>query len=154
AGTSRLTNPGAGVTAPYLAVPQRDEPFWQARTKEYVERLKKDKKLDERVKEMGPVWEEALKRRIAEAKNAVDIEKAAVEDAKKRKDTDAQKGAEAQLAKFEGNAKRWQGQLDKKDFGELRQRWERDGAYASDAFRLLHNPELCLKCHSIGNREV
>ncbi len=153
-GTSRLTNPGAGVTAPYLAVPQRDEPFWHARTTEYVERLKKDKKLDERVKEMAPVWEETLKKRIADAKTAIDIQKAAVEDARKRKDADAQKGAEAQLAKLEGDVKKWQGQLDKKDFGELRQRWEADGAYASDAFRLLHNPELCLKCHSIGNREV
>jgi mono/diheme cytochrome c family protein len=153
-GTSRLTNPGAGVTAPFLALPQRDEQFWRARTAEYVARLKKDNKLDGRAKEMGPLWEEALKKRVADAKVAVDVAKATVEDAKKRKDADAQKSAETQLATLEANVKKWQGQLDKKDFAELRQRWEAEGAYASDAYRLLHNTELCLKCHSIGGREV
>jgi mono/diheme cytochrome c family protein len=153
-GTSRLTNPGAGVTAPFLTVPQRDEPFWRARTAEYVARLKKENKLEGRVKEMAPVWEETLKKRIDRAKAGAEAAKATAEEAKKRKDADQQKSAEAQQAALEADAKKWQGQLDKKDFAELRQHWETDGAYASDAYRLLHNGELCLKCHGIGSREV
>ncbi len=65
-GVSRLTNPGAGVTSEYVNVAEREDHYWRMRTAEYVRRLTADKKYDERIKEMEPVWQDALKRRIAE----------------------------------------------------------------------------------------
>jgi mono/diheme cytochrome c family protein len=145
---SRQTNSGAGVTAEYVHVPQRDDEYWRARTAEYVARLKKDKKFDDRVKQMEPVWLDTLKREIAEADAGLDAAKQAVKDAKKDEE---KKLLEKEVADREANIKKWKEELEKKDYGRFRKQWEETGAYASDAYRLLSDRNLCLQCHSIGN---
>jgi nitrate reductase cytochrome c-type subunit len=145
---SRLTNPGSGVTSEYVDVHQHDEAYWQARTHEYIQRLKGDKKYDERVKQMESVWQDALKRQIAEAEAGLDAAKQTVKDApegeprkQKQQDVDAR----------EANIKKWKEERDKKNYDRLRQRWDARGAYASDAYRLLTDRNLCLQCHSVGD---
>jgi mono/diheme cytochrome c family protein len=147
-GVSRLKNPGAGVSAEFVKIPEREEHYWRTRTAEYVQRLKDAKKYDERVKEMEPVWHDALKRRIAEAEASLDAAKQAVQDVKGE---EAKKQKQQDLDALQARIKTWKGELDKKDYGRLRKEWEETGAYASDAFKLLADRNLCLQCHNIGD---
>ncbi len=41
--------------------------------------------------------------------------------------------------------------MDKKNYGRLRKEWEEIGAYASDAYKLLTDRQLCLQCHDVGD---
>ena len=147
-GVSRLTNAGAGVTAEYVDVHQRDEQYWQARTAEYIKRLKSEKKYDERVKQMEPVWQDALKRQIAEAEAGLDALKQAVKDAP---EGEPRKQKQADVEAREANLKKWKDELEKKDYSRLRKQWEESGAYAADAYRLVTDRNLCLQCHSVGD---
>jgi mono/diheme cytochrome c family protein len=147
-GVSRLTNPGAGVSAEYVDVHQRDEQYWQARTAEYIKRLKAEKKYDERVKQMEPVWQDALKRQVAEAEAGLDALKQAAKDAP---EGEARKQKQADVDAREANLKKWKDELEKKDYGRLRKQWEETGAYAADAYRLVTDRNLCLQCHSVGD---
>lgn len=144
-GVSRLTNPGAGVNAEFVNVPQREDIYWRTRTAEYVQRLKKENKYDERLKEMGPVWQDALKRRIAEAEARLDAAKQAVKDAKVDQ---VRLQKEKDLKELEARIKTWKSDRGKE---QLRKEWEEQGAYASDAFKLLTDRNLCLQCHNIGD---
>jgi cbb3-type cytochrome oxidase cytochrome c subunit len=150
-GVSRLTNPGAGVTPEYVDVHQRDELYWRARTADYIKRLKDEKKFDDKLKEMQPLWQDVLKRRIAEAESGLEAAKQAVKDAK---GDEARKQKQKELDTLEANLKSWKAELDKKDSPQLRKQWEQTGAYAIDAYRLVTDSELCLKCHSVGDVET
>src|SRR5262249_44057386 len=110
AGTSRLDNPGAGVTAQYLTVDQKEPDFWERKTQQYVGRLSKEE-LEARVKEMAPAWEQELRRRIAAAEAGLDAARQAVKDAK---DADLRKQREKELADREKSVKDWKEKLDKK----------------------------------------
>jgi cytochrome c2 len=142
---SRLTNPGAGVSAEFVRVPEREDNYWRTRTAEYVQRLKNEKKYDERIKEMEPIWQDALKRRIAEAEAGLDAAKQAVKDAKS---DEAKKQKQADLDALEARIKTWKSDRGKE---ELRKEWEKTGAYASDAYKILTDRNLCLQCHNIGD---
>ncbi|MGH7226366.1 MAG: cell envelope integrity protein TolA, partial [Gemmataceae bacterium] len=116
---SRLTNPGAGVNAAFVNVPEREDTYWRTRTAEYVQRLKKQpKQYQERIKEMEPIWQNALKRRIAEADVRLDAIKQAVKDTKvdqvkQQKDKD--------LKALEKRIKTWKSDRGKE---QLRKEWE------------------------------
>jgi mono/diheme cytochrome c family protein len=146
-GVSRLTNPGAGVSAEYLTVHQRDEPYWRHKTGEYVKRLKDAKQFDDRVKEMEPLWQDALKRQIAEAEAGLEAMKQAIKDAQ----GEEKKQKEADQSHREATIKKWKEELDKKDYSRLRKQWEEEGAYAADAYRLVTDRNLCLQCHNVGD---
>jgi mono/diheme cytochrome c family protein/cbb3-type cytochrome oxidase cytochrome c subunit len=148
---SRLTNPGAGVSAQYVTVEQREPSYWKERTKGYVEGLKKDKVLEDRIKEMRPVWEVYLKRQVADAEAGLDAAKQAAKDTP---EGEVRKQKEKELADREANIKKWKEQLDKKDYADLQKQWEADEAYAVDAFRSMMNRDLCMKCHSVGSVEI
>jgi mono/diheme cytochrome c family protein len=150
-GVSRLTNAGAGVSSEYVDVHQRDEQYWRARTAEYIKRLKDQKKYDERVKEMEPVWQDALKRRIAEAEAGLDAAEQAVKDAK---EGEPRKAKQQDLDARKANIKAWKDELEMKDYGRLKKQWEETGAYASDAYRLLTDRNLCLQCHDVGDAKA
>jgi hypothetical protein len=143
-GASRLGNPGAGVTAQYLSVAQKDAGFWRQANAEYITRLKKANKFDSRLAAMPPVWEAYLQRRIAEAKVGLEAAEAAVKDLK---DDDPRKKAVKQR---KADIERWEKQVKDKDFADLKKAWEEENAYPTDIYRMLSNRDLCLNCHSIG----
>jgi mono/diheme cytochrome c family protein len=147
-GVSRQTNPGAGVSAEFVSLPEREEIYWRTRTAEYVKRLKEQKKYDERIKEMEPVWQDALKRRIADAEAGLS---ATEEIVKQTKDAELKKQKQQDLDTLKERIKTWKGELDKKDYSRLRKEWEETGAYASDAYKLLTDRNLCLQCHNVGD---
>lgn len=147
-GVSRQTNPGAGVSSEYVSVLEREEIYWKTRTAEYVQRLKEQKKYDERIKEMEPVWQDALKRRIADTEAGLS---AAEEIVKQTKDAELKKQKQQDLDTLKERIKTWKGELDKKDYSRLRKEWEGTGAYASDAYKLLTDRNLCLQCHNVGD---
>ncbi len=147
-GVSRQTNPGAGVSTEYVNLPEREEIYWRTRTAEYVKRLKEQKKYDERVKEMEPVWQDALKRRIADAEAGLS---ATEEIVKQTKDAELKKQKQQDLDTLKERIKTWKGELEKKDYNRLRKEWEETGAYASDAYKLLTDRNLCLQCHNVGD---
>jgi hypothetical protein len=167
-GVSRLTNPGSGVSAEYVDVHQRDEQYWRARTAEYIKRLndpeqikqrKGAKNFDEHVKEMEPVWHDALKRRIAEAEAGLEAAEKAVKDAaeqavKDAKKDELRKAKQQDLDTRKANIKAWKNELEKKDYGRLQKAWEAKGAYASDAYRLLTVSTPCLQCHDVGDSKA
>ncbi len=144
-GVSRLTNPGAGVSAEYVNVPEREDLYWRNRTAEYIQRLKEQKKYDERIKEMEPVWQDALKRRIAEAEAGLP---AAEEAVKQTQGEEAKKQKQADLDALKERIKTWKSDKGK---DQLRKEWEETGAYASDAYKLLTDRNLCLQCHNVGD---
>jgi cbb3-type cytochrome oxidase cytochrome c subunit/exonuclease VII large subunit len=142
---SRLTNPGAGVRSEYVNVPEREEIYWRTRTAEYVQRLKEQKKYEQRVQEMEPIWQDTLRRRIAEAEASLP---AAEEAVKQAKDADAKKQKQADLDVLKERIKFWKSDRGKE---QLRKEWEETGAYATDAYKLLTDRNLCLQCHNVGD---
>ncbi|MGH7227562.1 MAG: hypothetical protein ACRELF_30490, partial [Gemmataceae bacterium] len=147
-GVSRRTNPGAGVSSEYVSVLEREDNYWRTRTAEYVKRLKANKKYDERIKEMEPVWQDALKRRIAEVEAGLSAAEEAVRQAK---GDEAKKQKQQDLDALKERVKTWKDELDKKNYDRLRKEWEETGAYASDAYKLLTDRQLCLQCHDVGD---
>ena len=148
----RRTNPGIGLTGPYLTVPARDDAYLIARTREYVERLKRTNTYDGRVKAMQPIWARILKDRAAEANAKVVGFKAMVDQLKRK--NESSETAEKNLAAAEQEAVRIRQQLDAGDFTELQRQWETREAYIVDAFKLTANPNLCTKCHQVGTIPV
>jgi cbb3-type cytochrome oxidase cytochrome c subunit len=144
-GVSRLKNPGAGVSAEFVNVQEREDHYWRVRTAEYIQRLKDAKKYDDRIKEMEPVWQDALKRRIAEAEASLDAAKQAVKDAK---GDEAKKQKQQDLDALEARIKTWKSDKGKE---QLRKEWGETGAYGSDAYKLLTDRNLCLQCHDVGD---
>jgi hypothetical protein len=149
-GAARLNNPGAGVTAQYVTVDQKEPEFWQHKTRQYLQRLSKEQR-EARVQEMTPAWEQELQRRIADAQTNLEAARQAAKDAK---DEALRKQKEKEQADLEAAIKGWREQLVKKNFKDLQTEWERDQAYATDAIRAMANKNLCMQCHSIGRMEI
>lgn len=148
----RKNNPGIGLTGPYMTVPERDDSLLLARTREYVERLKKAGAFDGRVKEMQPIWAQILKNRAAEMDGKVKAAKAIVDDLKKK--GQATEIPEKMLAEVEAEARKARQQADTGDVKDLQKQWETKEAYVVDAFKLVTNPNLCTKCHQVGTMPV
>src|SRR6185312_6999404 len=142
---SRLTNPGADVSSEFVNVPQREDNYWKTRTSEYVQRLKEKNQYDARIKEMEPIWQATLKRRVAEAEAGLDAAKQAVKDAK---DAQVKEQKEKDLKELESRIATWKSDRGKE---QLSKEWEEKGAYASDGYKLLTDRNLCLNCHNIGD---
>jgi len=148
----KITNPGIGLTYPYLNVPEKDEAYIQRKTREYVERLKKAGKYDAEVKELQPVWAQASRDLIAAAEGRLKSANLSLEDAKKKNEAVdvAQKAVDA----ADAEVKKLKQALDAGDFKDLQKQWETKEAYIADAYRLVANGNLCQSCHSIGSVEA
>src|SRR5262249_47325152 len=146
AAVDRLSNPGLGLEYPYLTIPQREESYLAEANREYVARLKKDKKAyEQRKKELEPILAETLQHRLNEAKAALKV----AEERLKDKDTkeDEKAGLEKSRDEAKNRVQKLEAQVNKKDFKALLDEWEQKNAYANDAFRLVKNDQLCLTCH-------
>jgi cbb3-type cytochrome oxidase cytochrome c subunit len=123
AAVSRMTNPGAGITFPYVQVEQREADYWKDRAEGYARQPQRQKAL---IKD--------LQGRLAK----VDAKKAAAEaeDLKKRI-----QAAEARLKVMEA--------LLGKETPAPKEAKYKD-AYSRHAFSLLQDRNLCLQCHNIG----
>jgi mono/diheme cytochrome c family protein len=149
AASSKLSNPGIGVTYPYLAVPEREDSYLTAKTSEYDARLKKANVLDARVKDLDPVWAKMTNDRLADAQVRLKRAKDAVEEAKKG--GQPTETADKQVAAINAEIKVLQQAADTNDFKALRAEWEQKQAYITDAFKLVANDQLCLQCHQLGS---
>jgi mono/diheme cytochrome c family protein len=109
AAASRTTNPGAGITYPYVAIEQREQEHW--------------KRLNDQYAKQVASWLEKTKKDLADAEK---------QSSQKKGDKDL----EARIADLKASINR---------------RSQSKDIYAKDAFMVLTNPELCLKCHQIGN---
>jgi mono/diheme cytochrome c family protein/nitrate reductase cytochrome c-type subunit len=148
AGTSRQQNPGAGVSAEYLTVAQKDEDYWRHKTADYVARLKKDKKqYDARLEMLRPLWQDYLRRQHAEAEASLDAARQMVKDSPKETKEQKQRALDA----LEGYVKKLKKEVDDKDTSRLQNEWETRGAYAVDGYRLLTDRNYCIQCHDVGN---
>jgi cytochrome c2 len=151
AAVDHANNQGIGLHYPYLKIAQRDEGFWDEQARHYLDRLKQRKLVDERAAKMRPLWDRVLQERVValndELKDA-DKAVAAAKDAEaKKKATKDRDELKAQLQKLTAQQKQKDGDFIK----QLRGQWEKDGAYAADAYRLLVNADICLKCHQVGS---
>jgi mono/diheme cytochrome c family protein len=149
ASVSRTTNPGAGITYPYLAIDQREEEHWKRLTGQYFARLK-DADVKARAGQLKPTWAARAKKELADAEAALPGLKKSEAEAKEKKlgdlatRTQTVKDTEARIAKLKEN-------IAKGDFSDQQRRWQNEEIYAQDSFKLLTNRDLCLQCHNVGN---
>jgi mono/diheme cytochrome c family protein len=144
----KISNPGIGLTYPYLTVPERNEDYWLERSRQYVERLGPDK-LKQRAEQLKPLWEEALKDQLTELERKLSAAKDLVE---KTKAADEKKTAEANRDAVQKEYDALKKQVDAKDVAELEKKWAKQGVYLADAYRLLANSgSPCLECHQAGD---
>src|SRR5207302_8201160 len=122
----RRTNPGTALTGPYLTVPERDESYLAAKSREYIDRLKKAGAYEGRLKEMPPVWAQALKDKAAAADAKVKGAQAIVDELKKK--MQPSEPAEKTLEAAREEAKKAHQQLEANDFKEMQEQWERKDA--------------------------
>lgn len=154
AAVDKTENPGVVLTYPYLAIPQRDEGFMQAQSTSYSGRMKPDERK-QRIDQLKPIWEKQLagqsadlEARIAETKKSIDKtqedEKKETDPIKKESLKKSREDVEKRLASLQAEL----GEL--KNFVAQPRAWEKDRSYFTDAYRLLTNKDLCLKCHQVG----
>jgi mono/diheme cytochrome c family protein len=166
AASAKVTNPGIGLTYPYVAVPEKDDDYLARRTREYTAALKKDKgQYERRLKEMSTLWREELESQIAAAKllvKAAEVELKQKQDAaKKEEDEDKKKILEDDAAAAKKNLEAMEKRLAalrdglaKLDFAGQRARWEAGETFVFDGFKLLTDKNFCLKCHQIGRLQA
>jgi hypothetical protein len=164
AATDRLSNPGIGLTSPYVLFPQREEKYWRDKTREYMARLKPEL-IDARRKELEPLWKLAKQDELADLNLKIEATKKSIEDADKAlkaAGSDEAKKTAAQLAK--DNAAQDLKSLEERaaaakaviggDFGLLEREWKDTGMYFTDGYRVLAQNNFCSKCHNIGDLKI
>ena len=145
----KLGNPGAGLTTPYLTIPEAETRYWRDMNNQYLERLKAvggadGKGLDERAKALLTQLEAGVKLRLETVKAAA---MTAQGDDKAKKEQEA-KDLQATIDK-------WDKEIKDGSYADLTGQWKSGDAYAADAYRLIAaNPNLCTKCHSIGSLKI
>ncbi len=125
AAADKTSNPGIGLTYPYLEVPERQETYWQQRNKEYVELLASENKLQGRAE----AYVKSAEDRLKEAQGA-------------------------DKTTLEAEIKKVKAALDEKDAAKQRAMLGQTDLYWSDAYKLLTltgNNAICQKCHAIGS---
>lgn len=156
AAVDKESNPGVTVNYPYMAVPQRDEGFWQTHAAGYTARLKDLKLDDKRIDELKPIWERLLNEQIlnrkAEVEKAEQTLKTGKDEATKKAAQTALDASKESLAKLDADAKSKDGKGG--FFQEQMQSWESLESYAGDAYRLVANNSICLTCHSVGRLKI
>jgi mono/diheme cytochrome c family protein len=136
AAASRLGNPGAGVTYPYVAIDQREADYWKHASGEYQTRLenagtetarleKEQADVQKRLANPSSRTKEADTKRLADLKTLIASSK------------ELAKLAKAQLAEKPPKASKIATDL-----------------YSRQAYKLLTNKDLCLKCHEIGHIKI
>lgn len=147
AAVDKVSNPGVSVNYPYVAVPQRENDFWETKAREYVASMG-EQKAQERLKAMQPTWEQILKEEIAQKERLVRVSEDAVKTAKVEND---KKENQRVLDIARKSLDESKARLEKKDFKALDQQYLTRDAYAADAWRLLTNyNNPCLGCHQVG----
>jgi cytochrome c2 len=154
AAVDRLRNPGIGLTAPYAAIPEQNEDYLTRQSERYAQKLG-PAQLDQRADKQGltQTWDRLLQEQVAELQQAVQAADKQVADAKGDDKKDAEKRRDAlreQLNKLSAYGK----QKDNAYVQERKKDWREHEAYATDAYRLLANANLCLKCHQVGTIEA
>jgi mono/diheme cytochrome c family protein len=153
AAVDKTTNPGVKLDYPYIAVKEREEDYLAKQSQAYVARLK-EPQIKERMEKIQPVWDRMLDEQMADV-----TEKLAVaEKALKAAEGDEKKTAEARRNELRKQLDDLQAQARQKNkdgsfYKAQRKEWEKN-AYAIDAYRLLGNYNLCLKCHPVGRLDV
>jgi mono/diheme cytochrome c family protein len=131
AAVSKMENPAAGITFPYVTIPQKDEEYWSRLNKEYPPILAR--------------WAAGKEGQpSAEALKALEI--LAVDKAPEK--AEAAKKAQATLKDLKDRqaaAKKLQDDL-KKAKGTHAE------AYARSSFALMTDKNLCVTCHNIGEK--
>jgi len=149
----RASNPGVKLDYPYIAVKEREDDFLARKSQEYIARLS-EAQIKERLQRMQPVWDRMLEEQMGDLTEKI----AAAEKAAKAAQGDDKKTADTRLANLREQLKNVQGEAGRKDkegkfFKAQQEDWKKN-AYALDAFRLLGNYNLCLKCHPVGRLDV
>ncbi len=156
-----------------------DAPYWRQKTADYVAVLKRDKLYQGRVNDLLPIWKQVLKdsqdkesaakakyetaksqaqEAESAAKKAEDALKGEKDEAKKKALESAFKAADELQKRVKQDEFFWSNELnrlqklvEKNKVETQEDTWKEQEAYVTDAFRLLANTELCLKCHQLGD---
>ncbi len=166
AAVDRQANPGAGITYPYLDIPQSEPEFWSRRNEEYLARLtKKPEMLKQRRDQMAPLWDLVMADQLAEAQRKVsgaeEDQKRAEAYNKSLQDNNPNKAAaKAALEKATSSLAEEKKRLETlqklprpERLDVITQRWQEKEIYPADSFRLLigHENGICIGCHKVGS---
>jgi mono/diheme cytochrome c family protein len=153
AAVDKASNPGVKLDYPYVAVKEREDDYLQKQSQGYFARLT-DAQKEERNQKMQPVWDRMLEELMGDVTEKI----AVAEKAAKAAQGDDKKTAEMRLTSLRDQLKDLQNQARQKEkTGSFYKAQESDwkkNAYALDAYRLLGNYNLCLKCHPVGRLDV
>jgi hypothetical protein len=153
AAVDKMSNPGVKLDYPYVAVKEREDDYLTKQSQAYVARLK-DPQVKERLEKMQPVWDRMLDERMADLTEKLAVAEKALQAAQ----GDDKKTATARRDELRKQLDDLQAQARQKDktggfYQAQRDDWKKN-AYALDAYRLLGNYNLCLKCHPVGRLDV
>jgi hypothetical protein len=153
AAVDKTTNPGVKLDYPYFAVKEREEDYLAKQSQAYVARLK-EPQIKERMEKIQPVWDRMLDEQMADLTEKLSV----AEKALKAAEGDEKKTAESRRNELRKQLDDLQAQARQKNkdgsfYKAQRKEWEKN-AYAIDAYRLLGNYNLCLKCHPVGRLDV
>jgi mono/diheme cytochrome c family protein len=145
----KRNNPAAGLTYPFTSIPEQDEQYWRQQNQEYVKQIG-PKGLEERIKRdnLNEAWAAETKKMLQDAETVLDQ---ARKDAAAAKDDETKKQA---VTEWEARVKDLKERVDKKDYSQLREKWQKEEVYGADAYRLLVNNKTCLNCHNIGRVKI
>ena len=142
----KRSNPGAGLTTPYLRIEQNDAKYWHNANEDYVKHLAAaagpdGKGLDQRARDLLT----DLKVGVQQKLDKVNADAMSAQGADKDRLT-------KEAADLKAVIDKWDKQIMASDFADLKNQWKSDDAYAADAYRLVTaNPSICTKCHNIGS---
>lgn len=153
--TEKATNPGIGLTYPYVAIPQRADGYIREKTAEYVARLKQAGKFEDRKKELAAHFEIAANTRLKAAQERKATAEGMLKTAQDTKNESGVTSAKAEIESADAEAKRLQDQIAKKTYDDVVRDWEEREAYIADASRLVINRVAppCLTCHKAAGYE-
>ncbi|HVS36581.1 MAG TPA: hypothetical protein VMS17_13535 [Gemmataceae bacterium] len=142
--TDKRSNPGAGLTTPYLRIEQNDAQYWRDANEEYLKRLSAGaqdaKAQDQRAKDLLTDLKTGVQQKI----DALNAAAATAQGADKDRLT-------KEAADLKAVIDKWDKQIASNDFTDLKNQWKSDDAYSADAYRLVTaNPSICTKCHNVG----
>jgi mono/diheme cytochrome c family protein len=157
AAVDRLANPAAGLHYPYETIPQRDAGFLSEHSEKYARELGPEK-LAARVhefkqrpdKETPSVWQQMLRDRTEQVEEQLKGAEAALKSAQAEDRARLQKERDAlkkSLDVLKDKSNKDEKEREKLVLGD----WAKERVYATDAFRLVANKNLCFQCHQVGS---
>jgi hypothetical protein len=107
--------------------------------------------MEQRIKELQPIWQRVLQERAGDLEEQLKSVEGALQKAKEADKAELTKRRDTLKANLDKLNEQIRQQDKSADFRQGLQDTVEHNVYASDAYHLLANLNLCLKCHEVSN---